>query len=71
MADLTNTNELYFPLLPIDDREDTKNCLHLFFQIVVKIHLASFPKKTIGGISLFIFLPGDLQPGQFPYVILV
>ena len=33
-----------FPPLPIEQWEETKNTLHLFFQIVGKIRLTLFPK---------------------------
>lgn len=35
-----------FPPLPIEEWEDTKNTLHLFFQIVGKIRLSLFPKTN-------------------------
>lgn len=35
-----------FPPLPIEDWEETKNTLHLFFQIVGKIRLTLFPKMN-------------------------
>ena len=37
---------LLFPPLPIEEWEDTKNTLHLFFQIVGKIRLSLFPKTN-------------------------
>ena len=35
-----------FPSLPIQEWEDTKNTLHLFFQIVGKVRLKLFPKMN-------------------------
>lgn len=40
----TNTRDVQFPALPIEEWEDTKNTLHLFLQIVGKIRLALHPK---------------------------
>lgn len=40
-----NMNDI-FPPLPIEEWEDTKNTLHLFFQIVGKIRLTLFPKMN-------------------------
>jgi len=42
MAELTE----FFPSLPIDEWEKTKNTLHLYFQIVGKIRLRLFPKMN-------------------------
>jgi hypothetical protein len=39
-------SNLIFPPLQIDEWEDTKNTLHLFFQIVGKIRHALFPKTN-------------------------
>ncbi len=39
-------SNLVFPPLPIYEWEDTKNTLHLFFQIVGKIRLSLFPKTN-------------------------
>ena len=35
-----------FPVLPIEEWEETKNTLHLFLQIIGKIRLKTFPKMN-------------------------
>lgn len=67
MADLTNKNELSFPPLPIDDWEDTKNCLHLFFQIVGKIRLTLFPKRNHWWHVTLYISPRGLTTRPVPY----
>ena len=38
--------ESMFPPLPLEDWQNTKNTLHLYLQIVVKIRLTLFPHLT-------------------------
>ena len=56
-----------FPPLPIEEWEDTKNTLHLFFQIVGKIRLALFPKTNHWWHVTLYLSPRGMTTRPIPY----
>ncbi len=56
-----------FPPLPIEEWEDTKNTLHLFFQIVGKIRLALFPKMNHWWHVTLYLSPRGMTTRPIPY----
>jgi len=59
---------LLFPPLPIEEWEDTKNTLHLFFQIVGKIRLSLFPKTNHWWHVTLYLSPRGITTRPIPYV---
>ena len=62
MADST-----IFPPLPIEEWEDTKNTLHLFFQIVGKIRLTLYPKMNHWWHVTLYLSPRGMTTRPIPY----
>lgn len=56
-----------FPPLPIEEWEDTKNTLHLFFQIVGKIRLSLFPKMNHWWHVTLYLSPKGMTTRPIPY----
>jgi len=56
-----------FPPLPIEQWEDTKNTLHLFFQIVGKIRLTLFPKMNHWWHVTLYLSPRGMTTRPIPY----
>jgi len=56
-----------FPPLPIEEWEDTKNTLHLFFQIVGKIRLTLFPKMNHWWHVTLYLSPRGMTTRPIPY----
>ncbi len=56
-----------FPSLPIEEWEETKNTLHLFFQIVGKIRLTLFPKMNHWWHVTLYLSPGGMTTRPIPY----
>jgi len=56
-----------FPPLPIEEWEDTKNTLHLFFQIVGKIRLTLFPKMNHWWHVTLYLSPTGMTTRPIPY----
>jgi hypothetical protein len=61
------TNSDLFPPLPIEEWEDTKNTLHLFFQIVGKIRLTLFPKMNHWWHVTLYLSPKGMTTRPIPY----
>lgn len=59
--------ESLFPPLPIEEWEDTKNTLHLFFQIVGKIRLTLFPKMNHWWHVTLYLSPRGMTTRSVPY----
>lgn len=55
------------PSLPLNEWEDTKITLHLFLQVVGKIHLALHPKKNHWWHVTYFITPRGLTTGPIPY----
>jgi hypothetical protein len=66
---MTNSKalETNFPALPIAEWEDTKNTLHLFFQIVGKIRLTLFPKMNHWWHVTLYLSPKGMTTRPIPY----
>ena len=60
-----------FPPLPIEEWEDTKNTLHLFFQIVGKVRLALFPKMNHWWHVTLYLSPRGMTTRPIPYLDMV
>jgi hypothetical protein len=56
-----------FPSLPIEEWEETKNTLHLFFQIVGKIRLTLFPKMNHWWHVTLYLSPEGMTTRPIPY----
>jgi len=56
-----------FPPLPIEEWEETKNTLHLFFQIVGKIRLTLFPKMNHWWHVTLYLSPRGMTTRPIPY----
>ncbi len=56
-----------FPPLPIEEWEDTKNTLHLFFQIVGKVRLTLFPKMNHWWHVTLYLSPRGMTTRPIPY----
>ncbi len=56
-----------FPSLPIEEWEETKNTLHLFFQIVGKIRLTLFPKMNHWWHVTLYLSPRGMTTRPIPY----
>lgn len=62
-----NVSDLVFPSLPLEKWEDTKNTLHLYFQIVGKIRLALFPRMNhLWHVTLYLS-PRGITTRPIPY----
>ncbi|MEM7008498.1 MAG: DUF5996 family protein [Thermodesulfobacteriota bacterium] len=57
----------FFPALPIEDWEETKNTLHLYFQIVGKIRLTLFPKTNHWWHVTLYLSPRGMTTRPIPY----
>lgn len=57
----------FFPSLPIEDWEETKNTLHLYFQIVGKIRLTLFPKTNHWWHVTLYLSPRGMTTRPIPY----
>lgn len=67
MNENNKLNEDLFPPLPIEEWEDTKNTLHLFFQIVGKIRLTLFPKMNHWWHVTLYLSPRGMTTRPIPY----
>ena len=56
-----------FPPLPIEEWEETKHTLHLFFQIVGKIRLTLFPKMNHWWHVTLYLSPRGMTTRPIPY----
>ena len=64
---IKNNNEDLFPPLPIEEWEDTKNTLHLFFQVVGKVRLMLFPKMNHWWHVTLYLSPRGMTTRPIPY----
>ena len=62
-----NHEKLVLPPLPIEEWEDTKNTLHLFFQIIGKIRLKLFPKTNHWWHVTLYLSPRGMTTRPIPY----
>lgn len=67
MVNTSFTRDVQYPPLPIEEWENTKNTLHLFFQIVGKIRLALFPKMNHWWHVPYYVSVRGLTTGPIPY----
>lgn len=63
----SNDSELIFPSLPLEEWEDTKDTLHLYFQIVGKIRLALFPRMNHWWHVTLYLSPRGITTRPIPY----
>ena len=67
IIDQNNPSDTLFPPLPIEEWEETKNTLHLFFQIVGKIRLTLFPKMNHWWHVTLYLSPRGITTRPIPY----
>ena len=63
----TQEKQLRFPQLPLDAWEDSKITLHLWLQIVGKVHLVLMPKRNHWWNITFLVSPHGLQSRPIPH----
>ncbi len=61
------SNNNIFPMLPIEEWEETKNTLHLYLQIVGKIRLSTFPRMNHWWHVTFYVTPRGISTRPIPY----
>jgi len=67
IIDQNKPSDTLFPPLPIEEWEETKNTLHLFFQIVGKIRLTLFPKMNHWWHVTLYLSPRGITTRPIPY----
>jgi len=61
------SNDNIFPVLPLEEWEETKNTLHLYLQIIGKIRLKTFPKMNHWWHVPFYVNPRGITTRPIPY----